>query len=101
MNFRMENSSFRIAGNQDQPLLKRARKPVDKDFGDVATIKRKNVVPREKKITSITSMDFSTNSGVVLLLPSVALSKYDKAPQLRLSRDQLMCRGHEVIMCSL
>ena len=32
------------------------------------------------------------------ILPSVVLSEYDKAPQLLLCKDQLICHGYEVIL---
>lgn len=61
--------------------LKRPRKATEKDLH------------RESSKKSGTRVKASTPSADISLLPSVAMSEHDKASQITLDKDQLVCYG--------
>jgi hypothetical protein len=87
---------------EDEVPVKRARKHTER--GEVAVNQTRlrfhgsyRVAP--KQITTFQFQPYVANDSK--LLPSVALSLFDKASQLALSTDQLICYGCEVFFCSV
>jgi hypothetical protein len=75
----------------EQAIGKRSRKAIEK-----TTDSNTSGVKQSKNASSMSKY----GGGPPIehkLLPSVALSLYDKAPQLILSNDQLICYGCEVM----
>ena len=70
----------------DQVIGKRSRKSVEKASDN-------NMYSYKQSRTAAFVSKPVVNSVEPKLLPSVALSLYDKAPQLELSNDQLICYG--------
>lgn len=92
--------------NEDAAPAKRVRKQTDKDFSysgqQLASAPKKPIKPtaaskeRQRAQQALkAALPIPVNVNVCIL-PSVALSSYDKASQLTLSKDQLLCHGCEV-----
>jgi hypothetical protein len=87
---------------------KRVRKQIDKDlaysgqqrqktqYKPTAAAKERQKANKAHQAHQAALLDVPENVNVNIL-PSVALSSYDKASQLTLSKDQLICHGCEVL----
>ena len=71
----------------------RVRKPVELDFFDKQNVK----VKKQKSEVNVTVIAKQPEIDRIWVAPSVVLSIRDKAHQLELSGDQLVCSGSEVI----
>ena len=94
-----------VASSSTENLpTKRIRKATDKEFkvstqqfAKHAKIKHNN---KEKQKAQVAAVPYSIAPPKLnmFIAPSVALSAYDKATQLTLSKDQLLCYGCEVFV---
>jgi hypothetical protein len=80
---------------------KRVRKQTDKDFVGEQLRPQKQSKPAPKRATYVAPPPPPPVPLNVFIPPSVALSTYDKASQLTLSKDQLLCHGCEVCLYEL
>ena len=69
--------------------MKRIRRPSEKEQKNDSKLMKISIKEKDK---------ISFRGPGAALLPSVALSEYDKASQLKLSEDQLTLYGCEVIL---
>jgi hypothetical protein len=75
---------------------KRVRKQTDKEFAGEQLRPQKQVKAAPKRAAYVAPPPPPPVQLNVFIPPSVALSTYDKASQLTLSKDQLLCHGCEV-----